>query len=434
MVKDYYNILGIPQNASKEDIKRAYHILAHQFHPDKNNGNEKRFKEIYEAYRILSNENSRSEYDHGYQPYQESKKQKANDVNKNKTSSQNSNKSENNDTTNFSINKSQLFWVLISIGLLIEIISSVSSGGFSFPRIIGQLLGGLVISKIIAHIFSVIKKGNNKEQQKVNWAIVFLIISIITLVVTLSRKSNSVSSASVTQQNPIDFNNNNYIDSLVLPKNVIKNISSNEIAKTDDQLCQERMGINSFMFKGEEKVGPICMCLDGYEEVGGKVIGDIYNSGTCVKTLATTTSFSTPYLYDQGCKNLDYTPFREGVAPTGTIDQIALISESKYQTISGTLSNNLNGGINVQIWKGKLSLPTTQESIYYEGSDHGGGLLTCFNGSSGIYYDKIFEPLLEEGDYTVGVFSYSNIYTNGGYQGNTTPILLATRFLKVLPK
>lgn len=42
--EDHYNTLGIPRNSSKDDIKKAYHILAHQYHPDKNNGNEKRFK------------------------------------------------------------------------------------------------------------------------------------------------------------------------------------------------------------------------------------------------------------------------------------------------------------------------------------------------------------------------------------------------------
>lgn len=62
-MKNYYDILGISSDASIEDIKRAYKILAHQFHPDKEYGNEKRFKEINEAYRILSYNDSRAEYD-----------------------------------------------------------------------------------------------------------------------------------------------------------------------------------------------------------------------------------------------------------------------------------------------------------------------------------------------------------------------------------
>jgi curved DNA-binding protein CbpA len=65
-MKNYYDILGVKKTDSPEDIKRAYHILAHQYHPDKNNGNEQKFKEINEAYRILSNHASRAEYDRNY--------------------------------------------------------------------------------------------------------------------------------------------------------------------------------------------------------------------------------------------------------------------------------------------------------------------------------------------------------------------------------
>lgn len=65
-MKDYYDILGVPRGASQEDIKRAYHILAHQFHPDKNGGNDKRFKEINEAYRVLSGNRTKAEYDARY--------------------------------------------------------------------------------------------------------------------------------------------------------------------------------------------------------------------------------------------------------------------------------------------------------------------------------------------------------------------------------
>jgi molecular chaperone DnaJ len=64
--KDYYKILGVPKDASKEDIKKAYRKLAQQHHPDANSGNkeaESRFKEISEAYAILNNEDKRREYD-----------------------------------------------------------------------------------------------------------------------------------------------------------------------------------------------------------------------------------------------------------------------------------------------------------------------------------------------------------------------------------
>lgn len=65
LIENYYDVLGVPLSASTEEIKRAYHLLAHQYHPDKNNGNEKRFKKINEAYRILSGNITKKEYDEG---------------------------------------------------------------------------------------------------------------------------------------------------------------------------------------------------------------------------------------------------------------------------------------------------------------------------------------------------------------------------------
>ena len=59
---DYYEILGITKNASQEEIKKAFHKLAHKYHPDKG-GDEKKFKEINEAYQILSNTEKRAQYD-----------------------------------------------------------------------------------------------------------------------------------------------------------------------------------------------------------------------------------------------------------------------------------------------------------------------------------------------------------------------------------
>ena len=62
MSKDYYKTLGVDKNASKEEIKQAFRKLAHQHHPDKG-GDEKKFKEINEAYSILSNDEKRQQYD-----------------------------------------------------------------------------------------------------------------------------------------------------------------------------------------------------------------------------------------------------------------------------------------------------------------------------------------------------------------------------------
>jgi len=61
-MKDYYQILGVSKTASADDIKKAYYKLAHKHHPDKG-GDEKKFKEINEAYQILSNKEKRSQYD-----------------------------------------------------------------------------------------------------------------------------------------------------------------------------------------------------------------------------------------------------------------------------------------------------------------------------------------------------------------------------------
>lgn len=63
MPKDYYEILGVPKSASGDEIKRAYRKLAHQHHPDKSGGEDKKFKEINEAYQVLGNAEKREQYD-----------------------------------------------------------------------------------------------------------------------------------------------------------------------------------------------------------------------------------------------------------------------------------------------------------------------------------------------------------------------------------
>lgn len=62
-MKDYYTILGISKTAKKEDIKKAYRKLAHKYHPDKSGGDEQKFKEISEAYQVLTDDRKRAEYD-----------------------------------------------------------------------------------------------------------------------------------------------------------------------------------------------------------------------------------------------------------------------------------------------------------------------------------------------------------------------------------
>ena len=65
--KDYYRILNIPSSASTEEIKKAFRRLAQQYHPDKNSGDRfatEKFSEIHEAYRILSDNRKRAEYNY----------------------------------------------------------------------------------------------------------------------------------------------------------------------------------------------------------------------------------------------------------------------------------------------------------------------------------------------------------------------------------
>ena len=63
MAKDYYKTLGVEKGASADEIKKAFRKKAHQFHPDKPGGDDKKFKEINEAYNTLSDTKKKSQYD-----------------------------------------------------------------------------------------------------------------------------------------------------------------------------------------------------------------------------------------------------------------------------------------------------------------------------------------------------------------------------------
>lgn len=64
--KDFYKILGVDKQVTEKELTKKYHKLAHKYHPDSNQGDaaaEARFKEISEAYSVLSDPEQRAEYD-----------------------------------------------------------------------------------------------------------------------------------------------------------------------------------------------------------------------------------------------------------------------------------------------------------------------------------------------------------------------------------
>jgi len=63
MSQDYYSVLGVDKKATDEEIKKAFRKAAHKHHPDKDGGDEAKFKEINEAYQVLGNKEKRSQYD-----------------------------------------------------------------------------------------------------------------------------------------------------------------------------------------------------------------------------------------------------------------------------------------------------------------------------------------------------------------------------------
>jgi len=74
MSNDYYKILGVAKGANDDEIKKAYRKLAHQHHPDKAGGNEAKFKEINEAYQVLSDKTKRSQYDQYGQTFEQAQR------------------------------------------------------------------------------------------------------------------------------------------------------------------------------------------------------------------------------------------------------------------------------------------------------------------------------------------------------------------------
>lgn len=97
-MKDYYKILDIQVTATKDEIKKVFRTLAKKYHPDKNKDDEnalRKFQDINEAYQVLSNEDSRKEYDKKLSTFNQNNNKKTSNNNKN-----NDNKSKNDEKTN----------------------------------------------------------------------------------------------------------------------------------------------------------------------------------------------------------------------------------------------------------------------------------------------------------------------------------------------
>ena len=100
-MKNYYEILGINNDASKDEIKKAFRGLAKKYHPDKNKDNEaaiKKFQEVSEAYEVLGNEETKIKYDEKLASF--NTKNKNNSEEKSKTVKNNNASSKNADLGN----------------------------------------------------------------------------------------------------------------------------------------------------------------------------------------------------------------------------------------------------------------------------------------------------------------------------------------------
>ena len=118
---------------------------------------------------------------------------------------------------------------------------------------------------------------------------------------------------------------------------------------------------------------------------------------------------------------------------SATIDKNSLSTNSSSPTITGTCTN-ISGALAISIVSGNVFLPTTalpSSAVYSEATDHGGQFDANCSASNGTFSTHGDNPKLQAGTYNVGIYTYTNVYTNTGYQGPSSIRLLTSGTLTI---
>jgi hypothetical protein len=126
-------------------------------------------------------------------------------------------------------------------------------------------------------------------------------------------------------------------------------------------------------------------------------------------------------------------PVSNNKSGSATISKSSLTSNSSTLTITGTCKN-ISGALAISIVTSSTTLSSNKlpdSPVYSEHSDHGGQLDSSCNLNSGTFSTHYDNPKLQQGTYTVGMYTYTNTYTDAGYQGPADIQLLTTETLTI---